>query len=67
LGIREAVARPSTPTDQLRTASRRSAVDALIDPTGLGAFQVVCFAKDAPLEGLRMFGGGRMEGAARYS
>jgi SAM-dependent MidA family methyltransferase len=66
LGIREAVARPSTPTDQLRSASRRSAVDALIDPNGLGAFQVICFAKDAPFEGLRMFGGARVEGAARY-
>ena len=66
LGIREATARPSTPIEQLRAASRHSAVDALLDPNGLGAFQVVCFAKDAPTEGLRMFGGARAESAARY-
>jgi SAM-dependent MidA family methyltransferase len=66
LGIREATARPSTPIEQLRAASRRSAIDALLDPNGLGAFKVVCFAKDAPTEGLRMFGGPRMESAARY-
>jgi SAM-dependent MidA family methyltransferase len=57
LGIREASARPTTPIEQLRVASRRSGIDALLDPNGLGAFQVVCFAKDAPTEGLRMFGG----------
>jgi SAM-dependent MidA family methyltransferase len=57
LGIREAAARPATPIEQLRSASRRSAIDALLDPNGLGAFQVVCFAKDAPAEGLRMFAG----------
>ena len=56
LGVREAFARPSTPLDQLRSTSRRSAVDVLIDPNGLGAFRVVCFAKDAPTEGLRWLG-----------
>lgn len=66
LGIREAAARPSTPIEQLRAASRRSAIDALLDPNGLGAFKVVCFAKDAPTEGLRMFGGVRAESPARY-
>jgi SAM-dependent MidA family methyltransferase len=66
LGIREAAARPSAPLEQLRAASRRSAIDALLDPNGLGAFQVVCFAKDAPTEGLRMFGGMRSEQLARY-
>ena len=66
LGIRESSARPSTPIEQLRAASRRSAIDALLDPNGLGAFKVVCFAKDAPTEGLRMFGGARTESAARY-
>src|SRR5438093_11242155 len=55
LGIREAAARPSTPIEQLRAASRRSAIDASLDPNGLGAFKVVCFAKDAPNEGLRIF------------
>jgi SAM-dependent MidA family methyltransferase len=66
LGIREAVARPATPIEQLRSASRRSAIDVLLDPNGLGAFKVVCFAKDAPTEGLRIFGGSRAESAARY-
>jgi SAM-dependent MidA family methyltransferase len=66
LGIREPSARPSTPIEQLRAASRRSAIDALLDPNGLGAFKVVCFAKDAPSEGLRMFGGPRAESPARY-
>ena len=66
LGIRESAARPSTPIEQLRAASRRSAIDALLDPNGLGAFKVVCFAKDAPGEGLRMFGGVRTESPARY-
>ncbi len=64
LGIRDATARPATPIDQLRDASRRSAIDTLIDPTGFGAFQVVCFAKDAPTEGLRMFAGNRADPAA---
>jgi SAM-dependent MidA family methyltransferase len=67
LGIREAAARPSTPIEQLRAASRRSAIDALLDANGLGAFKVVCFAKDAPIKGLRMFGGVRTETPARYS
>src|SRR3989475_11138558 len=44
LGVREAAARPSAPLEQLRAASRRSAIDALLDPNGLGAFRVVCFA-----------------------
>jgi SAM-dependent MidA family methyltransferase len=66
LGIREAMARASTPIEQLRAASRRSALDALLDPSGLGAFRVECFAKDAPTEGLRMFGGVRADGARRY-
>src|SRR5256712_7596875 len=57
LGIREGTARPATPIEQLRAATRRSAIDLLLDPTGLGAFRVVCFAKDAPAEGLRMFSG----------
>src|SRR5947207_5539065 len=66
LGIRETAARAATPIDQLRAASRRSAVDELLDPNGLGAFRSVCFAKDAPVDGLRMFAGVRAEGAARY-
>src|SRR2546423_2147501 len=66
LGIREATARPATPVDQLRAASSRSAIDVLLDANGLGAFRVTCFAKDAPTEGLRMFGGVRQESAARY-
>ena len=66
LGVREAGARPSTPVEQLRAASHRSAIDTLLDPNGLGAFEVVCFAKDAPTDGLRMFGGERTEGLARY-
>ena len=55
LGIREVAARPTTPIDQLRAYSRRSAIDTLLDPAGLGGFQIVCFAKDAPVEGLRIF------------
>ncbi|HUQ41889.1 MAG TPA: SAM-dependent methyltransferase [Candidatus Limnocylindrales bacterium] len=55
LGIRDVVARPSTPIDQLRAFSQRSAVDTLLEPSGFGGFQVVCFAKDAPIEGLRIF------------
>src|SRR5207244_11966123 len=55
LGIREGTSRPATPIEQLRAATRRSAIDLLLDPSGLGAFRVVCFAKDAPAEGLRMF------------
>lgn len=55
LGIRDVAARPTTPIDQLRAYSRRSAIDTLLDPAGLGGFQVVCFAKDAPVDGLRIF------------
>lgn len=55
LGIREAAAWPTSPIDQLRAASRRSAVDALLDPHGLGAYRVLLFAKDAPAEGFRAF------------
>ena len=66
LGIRESTARPSTPIEQLRAASRRSAIDALLDANGLGAFKVVCFAKEAPAAGLRMFGNVRTETPARY-
>lgn len=65
LGIREAAARPSTPIEQLRAGSRRSAIDALLDPNGLGAFKVVCFAKDAPTDGLRMFGATSATGSSR--
>lgn len=58
LGAREAVrSTPASDLDRLRAASRRSAVDVLLDPGGLGAFVVACFARDAPSEGLRMFGG----------
>lgn len=58
LGVREAAARaavPPTPIEQLRAASRRSAVDTLLDPNGLGAFRALLFAKDAPLAGFRAF------------
>lgn len=55
LGIRDVATRPATPIEQLRDYSRRSAIDTLLDPSGFGAFQVVCFAKDAPADGLRMF------------
>lgn len=55
LGIREPAARPATPLEQLRAASRRSAVDTLLDPRGLGAFRVLLFAKDAPADGFRPF------------
>lgn len=57
LGIREVVARPSTPIDQLRAFSRRSAIDTLLEPSGFGGFQVVVFAKDAPIDGLRLLPG----------
>ena len=53
LGVREAYGRPTEPLDQLRAASRRSAIDVLLEPNGLGAYSVLCFAKDAPAEGLR--------------
>lgn len=59
LGVREPAARPISPIDQLRTASRRSAVDTLLDPRGLGAFRMLLFAKEAPLEGFRAFGPAR--------
>jgi len=65
LGIREATARPSSPIEQLRAASRRSAIDALLDPNGLGAFRVVCFAKDAATAGLRLFGATSATGSMR--
>jgi SAM-dependent MidA family methyltransferase len=55
LGIREPAARVETPLDQLRAASRRSAVETLLDPRGLGAFRVLLFAKDAPVAGFRAF------------
>lgn len=55
LGVREATARPATPIDRLREASRRSAVDVLLDPNGLGAFRAILFAKDAPAAGIRGF------------
>ncbi|MEP6695181.1 MAG: SAM-dependent methyltransferase, partial [Chloroflexota bacterium] len=55
LGIREATARSDTPIEQLRALGRRSAIDTLLDPSGFGAFEFVCFAKDAPAVGLRMF------------
>jgi SAM-dependent MidA family methyltransferase len=57
LGIREIGSRPTTAIEQLREYGRRSAIDTLLDPAGLGGFQVMCFAKDAPVEGLRMFAG----------
>lgn len=59
LGVRVAAARPASPIEQLRAASRRSAVDALLDPNGLGAFRVLLFAKDAPVQGFRGFVGTR--------
>ncbi len=55
LGVREPAARASSPLEQLRAASRRSAVDTLLDPNGLGAFRVLLFAKDAPATGFRAF------------
>ena len=56
LGIRDVASRPTTPIEQLRDFGRRSAIDTLLDPAGFGGFQVVCFAKDAPVEGHRLFG-----------
>ena len=53
LGVREAYGRPSGPLEQLRAASKRSAIDVLLEPGGLGAYAVLCFAKDAQVEGLR--------------
>ena len=65
LGIRESIARAETPIEQLRALGRRSAIDTLLDPSGFGAFEFVCFAKDAPTEGLRMFGS-RASSEVRY-
>lgn len=55
LGVREPALHPAAPLDRLREASRRSAIDVLLDPHGLGAFRVLLFAKDAPGEGFRAF------------
>jgi SAM-dependent MidA family methyltransferase len=55
LGIRDVASRAATPMEQLREYGRRSAIDLLLDPSGFGGFQVVCFAKDAPVDGLRVF------------
>lgn len=55
LGIRDIASRPVTPMEQLRAYGQRSAIDTLLDPSGFGAFQVVLFAKDAPIDGLRLF------------
>ena len=55
LGIRDVASRPTSSIEQLRDYGRRSAIDTLLDPSGFGGFQVVCFAKDAPTDGLRMF------------
>ena len=54
LGVREAYGRPTDPLDQLRAASKRSAIDVLLEPNGLGAYTVLVFAKEAPTEGLRI-------------
>lgn len=59
LGIREPAARTGSAIEQLRAASRRSAIDVLLDPRGLGAFRVVLLAKDAPAQGFRAFGPAR--------
>src|SRR5207253_2552083 len=67
LGIREVGARPATPVGQLRDFGRRSAIDTLLDPMGFGAFQVVCFAKDAPVDGLRMFTARETRADARFA
>lgn len=56
LGIRDVASRPTTPVEQLRDYGRRSAIDTLLEPSGFGGFRVMCFAKDAPIDGLRMFG-----------
>jgi SAM-dependent MidA family methyltransferase len=57
LDIRGSTARAETPIEQLRALDRRSAIDTLLDPNGFGAFEVVCFAKDAPIEPIRMLAG----------
>ncbi len=61
LGIRDVAARPTTPIDRLRAYGRRSAIDTLLDPSGFGAFQVALFAKDAPVDGVRLFAGRRSD------
>ncbi len=65
LGIRDVASRPTSAIEQLRDFGRRSAIDALLEPSGLGGFQVVCFAKDAPTDALRIFGT-RARNEARY-
>lgn len=55
LGIREGAAPSTTPLEHLRAASRRSVVDTLLDPNGLGAYRVLLLAKDAPADGFRAF------------
>jgi SAM-dependent MidA family methyltransferase len=55
VGDRERMARPASDLERLRGASRRSAVDVLTDPHGLGGFRVVCYAKDAPTDLRRLF------------
>ena len=57
LGIRDVASRPTSPVEQLRDYGRRSAIDTLLEPSGFGGFQVMCFAKDAPVDGLRIFSG----------
>ena len=54
LGVREQYGRPTDPLDQLRAASKRSAIDVLVEPNGLGAYTVLVFAKDAPAAGMRI-------------
>ena len=54
LGVREQYGRPTDPLDQLRAASKRSAIDVLVEPNGLGAYTVLVFAKDAPAAGMRL-------------
>jgi len=50
LGVREAYGRPTDPLDQLRAASKRSAIDVLLEPNGLGAYTVLCRRRlDHPL------------------
>ncbi|MBI2766537.1 MAG: SAM-dependent methyltransferase [Chloroflexi bacterium] len=55
LGVRETAATSDAPIERLRSASRRSAAELLIDPNGLGAFRVLLFARDAPADGFRAF------------
>jgi SAM-dependent MidA family methyltransferase len=67
LGIRDVASRPTSSVEQLRDFGRRSAIDTLLDPSGFGAFQVVCFAKDAPVDGLRMFSPREVRADARFA